>query len=297
MRMKRRLAGAIPLLTLAILPRAEAQDRAPSAAELRVLFDRVIATQHHTDREIELYERIERRQVRKSAVAAPYEDKTFRVVPTGTGVIRAQVEEGGRVVEAAEYWQQLRDVEHALALALRPEEASQRRAVAKHERKVRERRELVDALRKAYRSTWLGRESRNGRTLAKMQLEPDPSFRPFSRTAEYLTHARTIVWLDEAAGALVRLEAEIFRDIAIGGGILAKIYSGSRIVMEQSEAAPGLWLPIRYEYSFTGRKFLFGFSLYETTTISNYRRIGPLTEALAAIRQELAGRAALPASH
>jgi len=295
--MKNRLLAIIPILALAVLPRAAAADRTPSTVELQALFDRVIATQHRTDREIELYERTERRQVRKTAATAPHEDKTFRVVPTGTGVIRAQVEEEGRAVEASAYRQQLRDVEHALALALRPEEADQRRRVAKHERKVRERRELVDALRQAYQSTWLGRESRNGRMLAKLRLEPAPAFRPFSRTAEYLTHVRATVWLDEAAGALVRVEAEIFRDIAIGGGILAKIYRGSRIVMEQSEAAPGLWLPSRYEYSFTGRKFLFGFSLYETTAISDYRRIGPPAEALTAIRRELAGQAAAPSSH
>ena len=295
--MLRRFAIASLCLALAAPPRAAAQDRAPSPAELQALFDRVIANQHRTDAQIEFYERIERRQVRKAAAAArPVEDKTFRVVPTGTGIIRAQVEENGRPVDAALYRRQLLDVEHALAAALRPSDPRQRQAIAKHERRVRERTALVDALRRAYRATWLGREQRNGRALAKIQLEPDPAFQPFSRTAEYLTHARATVWIDEAAGALVRVEAEIFRDISIGAGILAKIYRGSRIVMEQTEVAPGLWLPARYDYSFTGRKFLFGFSLFETTTNSSYRRIGPPAEALAAIRRELASPPTLPSS-
>ena len=296
--MLRTLATASLFLAFAAPPRAVAQDRAPSPAELQALLDRVLANQHRTDAQIELYERIERRQVRKAAAdARPVEDKTFRVVPTGTGIIRAQVEENGRPVDPSLYRRQLLDVEHALAGALRPNDPRQRQAIAKHNRRVRERAELVDALRRAYRATWVGREQRNGRTLAKVQLDPDPAFQPFSRTAEYLTHTRATVWIDEAAGALIRVDAEIFRDISIGAGILAKIYSGSRIVMEQTEVSPGLWLPIRYDYSFTGRKFLFGFSLYEATTISNYRRIGPPAEALAAIRRELASPPALPSSH
>ena len=295
--MQRLWAIALLALTCAVPSRADAQDSAPSAAELQALLDRVLATQHRTDAQIEFYERIERRQVRKPAGAAPVEDKTFRVVPTGTGIVRAQVEENGRPVAPALYRRQLLDVENALAAAFRPGDSGQREAVAKHDRRVRERRESVNALRRAYRATWLGREQRNGRLLAKIHLDPDPAFKPASRSAEFLTHARATVWLDESAGALVRVEAEIFRDIYFGAGILAKIYSGSRIVMEQAEAAPGLWLPIFYDYSFTGRKFFFGFSLYETTTITSYRRIGPPAEALAAIRREIADPAALPSSH
>ncbi len=294
--MTARLLVALPILALAVLPPAGAQHPAPSATDLQALFDRVVEAQHRADREIELYERRERRQVRKTADAAPHEDKTFRVLPTGAGVIRAQLEEAGRAVDPAAYRNQLRDVEHALASALRPDEPNQRRRVAKHQRRVKERRDLVAALRRAYRSTWLGREVWNGRTLARLRLDPDPAFRPLSPTAEYLTHVQATIWLDEAAGVLVRMQADIVRDIAVGGGILAKIYRGSRIVMEQAEAAPGLWLPSRYEYSLTGRKFLFGFGVYETTIISGYRRIGPPAEALAAIRGELVEPGAMPSS-
>jgi hypothetical protein len=93
--------------------------------------------------------------------------------------------------------------------------------------------------------------------------------------------------VDEAAGQIVRVEAELFRDISFGGGVLGKIYRGSRMVFEQAEVAPGIWLPTRYEYNFAGRKFLFGFEVHETTEASHYRRIGPPAEALAIIRQEM----------
>ena len=69
--------------------------------------------------------------------------------------------------------------------------------------------------------------------------------------------------------------------------MLGKVYRGGRFVMEQAEVTGGIWLPSRYQFDFEGRKFLFGFDLHETTTVSQYRRIGPPQLALVAVRREL----------
>ena len=57
--------------------------------------------------------------------------------------------------------------------------------------------------------------------------------------------------------------------------------------MDQTEVAPGVWLPVLYDYNFEGRKFFFGIGVHERTTVSQYKRIGPPKEALAVIRAEL----------
>ncbi|MBI3668501.1 MAG: hypothetical protein HY237_01775 [Acidobacteria bacterium] len=265
-----------------------AVERAPSPEEIRALVGRVIANQHRDDAALAEYERTERRQIRKSGqAAAPVEDKTFRVVPTGTGVVRVQVEDNGRPVDAELYRRQLRDVEQALVSALRPNEPRQHRAVEKGAKRSRERTEMVDTVAQAFRFTWLGRETRNGRLLAKLALDPHPAYRPTSSNTKLFAHARATLWLDEAAGQLVRVEAEVIRDISFGGGVFGKVYRGGRFVFEQAEVAPGVWLPTRYEYDFGGRKFLFGFEVHELTEASRYRRIGPPADALVAIRREL----------
>ena len=295
--MPRRLClTALPLaLALAGTGRLPADDRAPSPEELRALVARVISNQHRDDAALEQYERIERRQVRKSeSDTAPAEDKTFRVVPTGTGTVRVQVEERGRPVDAELYRKQLRDLEQALLWALTPAESRQKQRVDKGNERARERAEMVDAVRDAFRYTWLGRETRNGRTLARLQLEPNPAFKPTSRNTSLFKAVRATVWVDEGTAQLARLEAELFRDIPFGGGILGKAYRGGRFVIEQAEVAPGVWLPTRYDYNFTGRKFVFGFELHELTEVSHYRRIGPPQEALLAIRRELDSVTASP---
>ncbi len=286
------LSLAFALLCAAGAAGAQTTDRALSPEAIRALVDRVIANQHRNDAALEEYERIERRLVRKNASdQTPAEDRTFRVIPAGTGTVRVQVEERGQPVDAEFYRRQLRSVEWALVWALNPGEHKQKQRVEKAARRSRERGELVDAVRDAFRFSWLGRETRNARTLVKLQLEPNPAFKPASRHTSFLTAVRATIWLDEAAGQLVRLEAELARDFSVGAGVLGKVYRGGRFVMEQAEVASGVWLPTSYEYNFTARKLLFGFEVHELTEVSHYHRIGPPQEALAAIRRELSGTA------
>jgi hypothetical protein len=291
-------ACAVFALALAAAAGVSRQDARPlSPDEIRVLVDRAISNQHRNDQALAEYERREHRQARKDETDTLLsEDKTFRVVPTGTGTLRLLLEEHGQPVSAELYRRQLRDLEQALLWAQDPAENKQKRRVDKFDKRSRERTELVDALRDAFLFTWQGRESSNGRALVRLLFEPNPAFKPHSRNTEMFRHARVVVWIDEAAAQMVRIEAEAATDISFGGGILGKIYRGGRFVLEQVQVAEGVWFPVRYEYNFAGRKFLFGFELHELTLASGYRRIGPPKEALAAVRHELNNASPAPAS-
>ncbi len=263
---------------------------AGSSNELRALVARAIANQHHDDLALAEYERTERRLLHKSDEDAPVtEDKTYRVVPTGTGAVRVQTEENGRPVDAELYRKGLRDLEQALVSAVNPGEARQKRAIDKAAKRERDRAELVDAVLDAFTFSLLGTETRDGHTLTKLALEPNPAFKPTSRNTSLLANVRATVWIDQATGQLARAEAEIIRDVSFGGGLVGKVYRGGRFRLEQAEVAPGVWLPTRYEYNYQGRKFLFGFTVHEITEASHYRHIGPPRDALVVIRRELSG--------
>src|SRR2546429_2936723 len=57
----------------------------------------------------------------------------------------------------------------------------------------------------------------------------------FPYTTLFRSHVRATVWVDEAAGQLVRLEAEMIRDFPVGGGVLGKVYRGGRFVLRSEE--------------------------------------------------------------
>ena len=87
-------ALALPMLSPGFAPPAQ-QLQPPSDAELQARADKLIANQHRNEQFLDEYERIER-QVDQTAGMAPkvLEDRTYRIVPTGTGTMKILVSAG-----------------------------------------------------------------------------------------------------------------------------------------------------------------------------------------------------------
>jgi len=282
-------AALVALASLFLsLASARPQAQPPSESELRERSLRLTANQHADDEALEQYERIERHVTRTSgANGRVLDDKTYRIVPNGAGTTKILVKDGDRPVAPAEYRDQLQVLAETLALALKPNDPREKAAYAKYEKRKHDRAELVDGVKDAFTVKWLGRESLNGHDCDVIQLDPNPNFRARTTLQDALTHATAKLWVDHAADQLVRGEAHIVRDVSFGGGILGKLYRGAVFSMDQSEIAPGVWLPARYQYDYMGRKFVFTFEEHRYIEVSRYRRVGPPKQALAMVQDEL----------
>ena len=261
----------------------------PSAEQIDARAQKLVANQHHNDTALEEYERIEH-QVSRTGGDYPrvLEDRTFRIVPTGSGTLKILLKTDGRGVDLAEYRKQLQSWVDVLSLMLRPDDPRTKTAYAKWQKKQQDRAELVDASRQAFLVTWTGREERNGRDCDVLDLQPNASFHPHTIFQEAITHVVAKIWVDRESNQMVRAEAHLLRDVSFGGGILGKLYRGGVFSLEQAEVAPGLWLPSRYQYDFTARKFLFTFEEHQYIEVSQYHRDGPPKQALAIAQNELA---------
>ena len=286
-----RLFAPIAVLSLALGANAAAQFVAPDTtpaigATIPGLFDHVIANQKKSEEALDVYERIERIELRKNASdPIPSSVKITRVIPSGTGMDRIPVGPDGQPVDVAAYRAELEKLERALALAA-SNDRSQRDGFEKYAKKKKERNDLIEATRNAFLFTFLAREPRGDRMLSKYAMAPNPAFKPTTRFASVFTKVHGFVWIDDASGELARIEGDVTEDISIGL-FLGKIYKGSHFMQERYEFMPGLWLASFSQYDFDGRKLFSGFSLRERTFYSNYRYIGPPKEALAAVRKEL----------
>jgi len=286
------LASPAPRAPAAAQGPALAANPAPSPEQIHSLITRAIENQHRNDRELQEFERVERMVTRKTENGDVLTDLTERVVPSGTGTIKLKTIENGMPVSAEQYREELEFAVNALGLTQHPD-GRYTEDQAKFERRTREHAELVDASTHAFRVTFAGRETRPDytghapRTLLKLLLEPDPDFKPTTRFSVSFAHVRARLWVDEEQAQFARLEGDIVTDIPFAGGIAGKVYHGGRVVMEQAEAAPGIWLPTLYDYEIEGRKFLFAFAVHERTEITRYRRVGPPVQALEIMRNEL----------
>lgn len=264
--------------------------QAPSEAEIRDRSVKLIQNQHHDDEALEQYERIEHEFDRTSGMnPRVLSEKMFRVVPNGFGTFKLPLKTDGIPPDAAEYHRQLLAWKESLELTAHPDDWKYKAADAKWQKKKHDRAELVDTVRDAFLTKWIGQETRNGRLCDVLELEPNPNFHPHSLLQEALTRVTVKVWVDRETNQLARGEAHVVRDLSVGGGIFGKLYRGGVFSLEQAEVAPGVWLPARYQYDFSGRKFLFTFEEHQYFENSRYRRLGPPKQALEVVQNELAG--------
>src|SRR5450755_3998089 len=268
---------------------ASSQDPAPSDAEIQARSDTLVMNQTQNELAITQYERIER-QVNRTGGADPktIEDRTFRIVPTGTGTMKLLLSDSGKQPDPAEYRKQLQLWQQALELALNPNDPRAKVAYAKFDKKKKDRAELIEGMKQGFTRKWIGRETINGRLCDVIQLDPNPSFRPHTMFQEAISRVTAKIWVDHAQNQVVHGEAHVVRDLSFGGGILGKLYRGGVFSFDQSEITPGVWLPSRYQYDFTARKFLFTFEEHQYIEATHYRRIGTPREILALVQNELA---------
>src|ERR1700736_2086011 len=214
------LAGTLGLFAQRGIP-AEADQ-----AETHALFERVIANQKKVEESLDVYERLEYLEMRKNSHdPKPYAEKSYRVIPAGTGTGRIPVRRDGQPADPAVYRAELQKLERQLAWAAESGRA-QSEAYAKIQKKRKERDELISAANQAFIFTFIAREPRGNRMLAKFRMEPNPAYKATSRNTSLYSKVRGFIWVDEAAGQLARIQGETTEDISIGM-FLARVNKGS----------------------------------------------------------------------
>jgi hypothetical protein len=81
-----------------------------------------------------------------------------------------------------------------------------------------------------------------GMTEIVIDYEPNPKFSPPTTTAEALTGLKGRVWIDAKSKYVVRMEGTIFRSVNFGWGMLAHIYPGGKLMIEQTDSGGGRWI-------------------------------------------------------
>ncbi|HTV57296.1 MAG TPA: hypothetical protein VMJ93_00325 [Verrucomicrobiae bacterium] len=260
-----------------------------SPAEIRSRAKILIANQHADDRAIQEYECVQNQMARTGGMnPRVLEDKVFRVVPTGFGPYKILLKQDGKDVDKEDYRRQLERWEDALKISLDPSDPRAQDPRTKFEKKSRDRSDLVDAMEGAFIPHWVGREMRNGYLCDVVQLDPNPQYHARNMFQDALSHVIVKLWVDHASNQLVHGEATVTHDISFGGGIFGKLYRGGVFSMDQREFAPGVWLPIRWQYDYTARKFLFTSEEHELVEAGQYQRLGSPKQALAVVEAELA---------
>lgn len=96
----------------------------------------------------------------------------------------------------------------------------------------------------------------SGMTEIVIDYEPNPQFHPPTTTAEALTGLKGRAWIDSKNRQLVRMEGNIFRGINFGWGMLAHIYPGGVLTIEQADAGNGRFIFTHFTERITVRALM-----------------------------------------
>jgi hypothetical protein len=99
------------------------------------------------------------------------------------------------------------------------------------------------------------RERFRGQDVLVFDFEPNPEFKPHKLVERLAQKLAGVVWVDEKAHDVARLEAYFVGDMKIAGGLLANLQKGTSFVYEQGFVNNEVWLPT-YMEAHIGVRFL-----------------------------------------
>lgn len=117
------------------------------------------------------------------------------------------------------------------------------------------------------------RERFRGQDVLVFDFEGNPEYKPKNLAERVVQQLAGVIWVDEKAHDVARLEAYFVKDVRFAGGLLANLQKGTSFVFEQAFLNNEVWLPT-YEEAHVGVRVLLvkGFKVGEVTRYSDYQR-------------------------
>lgn len=214
-------------------------------------------------------------------------DTTREIIETREGTVARLVERNGQPITAAEDAGE-RDRLNA--------EIADPEAFIKHHKRDKTTRDdiksLVQLLPQAMIYTFApGQPQRPGLDHREVVLDfhPDPKFHPPTMEADLLTGIEGRAWIDPRSHCMTRVEGHVLHAVNFGFGVVAKIFPGGTVELEQTRAIGDRWAYSHLEEHLTARLLLVK-TMPENTvmTSSNFRPMPSLLPYQDAIKLLLA---------
>jgi hypothetical protein len=119
------------------------------------------------------------------------------------------------------------------------------------------------------------RERFHGTEMIVFDFQPRPGYKPRNLSERLIETLSGVIWIDENAKEVVRLEARTNDNFKIGGGLVVSLQKGMYFAFEQEFVRDEVWLPSYAEIHISARAFLFfKFKGDVINRYSNYKKFG-----------------------
>ena len=117
------------------------------------------------------------------------------------------------------------------------------------------------------------RERFRGQDVLVFDFEPNPEYKAHKLVEKVVQKLAGVIWIDEQAHDVARLEAYFVGDFRFAGGLIANLQKGTSFIFEQAYINNEVWLPTSMEAHVGVRLLLLkGFNFNAVTRYSDYKK-------------------------
>lgn len=203
-------------------------------------------------------QKVIKRELGKDGVLRETESETFQLSFYKGRRVSRLVEKNGRPLSAKEQADADRDVEKRIDGIEKDAAKSEARETRGGPPSGDERRISIAEVLRASKLINPRRERFRGRNVVVFDFEPNPQFDTKNAKSMLKFFGKTagVMWIDEQDKQVARLEAALFENFNVGGGVLAKLKKGASFVLEQQRVGDEIWLPSEAEINLAVRVLL-----------------------------------------
>lgn len=130
-------------------------------------------------------------------------------------------------------------------------------------------------------NTYVPGQPQTGRNKDALEIvldyKPNPLFRPPTTEAVALSGLEGRAWIDAKTRQLVRMEGTVFRPVNLGWGVLAHIYPGGKLTLDQTDAGGGRRIFTHFTERLTVRALMVKtINVNADVEASNFQTIAPM---------------------
>jgi hypothetical protein len=110
-----------------------------------------------------------------------------------------------------------------------------------------------------------------------LDYKPNPKFSPPTTASQALTGLEGRAWIDVKSHQLVHMDGTIFRGINFGWGVLAHIYPGGQLALEQANVGGSRWIFTHFEEKVSARALMVKtINIHTKVDAGSFQTLGPM---------------------
>jgi hypothetical protein len=173
---------------------------------------------------------------------------TSEQVETPEGVIARLLKVNGRGPSSD---RQARDVRKLRSLLTDPE--AQRSLLVSQQGEMHRRMNLLKEFPNAFRFNFEAVQSDGS---VRLSFSPRPGYHPSSHEGLALEGMQGTMWINRSEQRVAKIDGTLVRNVSLGWGIAAKLYSGGHFLLQQTEVAKDRWRTTLLSVDLRGRILL-----------------------------------------